>query len=133
MRTLLEAGPGGLLSSHVSPAVVQLLFFCLEFCRHSFIHGKICFVITEFAVLEALLDGDFFFCDEVLFEFGEDAGKGGACCCSPMLAAWLLPWPLLVRMQLPFTSVLLCVEGLIVEVCIGQTGLWKSFSMLEVE
>lgn len=110
------------------PVVELLLVFCFELCRESFIHGNICFVMTGVTVLEALFVGDFFFC-EVLREFG-DAGKGGACCCLSLLAAWLLTWLLLVRMQLPFMELILCVGGRIVGICTGQTGPSKSLSML---
>lgn len=68
---------------------MQLLLFCFAFCRVSFIQGNICFVRAGVALLEALLDGDFFFWDAELLGLGEDADSGGACC-SPIVVAWLL-------------------------------------------
>lgn len=103
---------------------LQLLLFCLAFCRVSFIQGNICLVMTGVAGPEAP-DGDFFLLDVELLEPGEAADSGGGCG-SPTLLAWLLLllWLLPCRMQSPFNSLSLRVGGRAVEVWMGHTGPW---------
>lgn len=96
------------------PAVVQL-FFCLEFCRDSFIQGKICLLMVA-EEPEALGPPLTFLAGTpppglVGEEGGRVGGGGGGCggCCSEFRpGGWLLPPPWLFpvpgRMQLPLSS-----------------------------